>query len=213
MDDDSILEYFDKYVLGWMCSDIGNCIKAKANLAVAALLMTYSENVGALIEGNLGQVGTSESDFNKFLEHMQFKGDSNYYKEFEIKYKDPNATSIQSVNIYKAFRCGLIHEYGPKVPCVIQNHSDDVDHCTEDDPGIGWYVQASRISYSERSDYVPPGNSITQKGFLMFHTNAYFRDFRRALHSIRSKMGTDRDMMDRMKTSLARVFNRKLIIP
>lgn len=212
MDDASIFKYFDKYVLGWMCSDIENCIKAKANLAVAALLMTYSENIGALIEGNLGRLGSSESDFNKFLEHLQFKADRNYYKGFEIKYKDPSSMSIQSVNIYKAFRCGLIHEYAPKVRCVIENHSDSIDHFSEDDPGIGWYVQVSRVTYSERSDYVPPGHSITHKG-LRFHTNAYFRDFKRALHSIRNKMETDQDLMNRIRTSLERVFNRTLIIP
>jgi hypothetical protein len=213
MDNTTVFEYFDKYVLVWMCSDIENCIKAKANVAVAALLMTYTENVGALIGGNLGRLGTSESDFNRFLEQLQFKGNSDYYKGFEIRYTDPGSPDVQSVNIYKAFRCGFIHEYGAKVPCVVENHPDNINHFSDDDPGIGWCAQVSVVyDGSNRSDYVPPQYSIKKK-FLRFHTNAYFRDFKRALHNIRNNMGTDQDLMKRMKISLGRVFNRTLIIP
>ena len=211
MDDKAVFAYFDKYVLAWICSDIPNCIKAKANLAVAALLMAYTEYVGALIGGNLGCLHTSESDFNRCLEQLQFKGNSDYYKGFEIKYKEPGSPDVQSVNIYKAFRCGLIHEYGPKVPCKVDNRPDDVNAFSEDDPGIGWCVEASVVyDGSTRSDYAPPQRSIERK-FLRFHTNAYFRDFKRALHDIRDKMATDKELMTRMKTSIERVLNRTLI--
>lgn len=211
MDDTTVFEYFDKYVLGWMCSDIENCIKAKANVAVATLLMTYTENVGALIEGNLGCLHTSESDFNRCLEQLQFKADSNYYKGFEVKYRDSASTHVQSANIYKAFRCGLIHEYGPKVPCAVQNDPNRTDNVSEDVSGIGWFTQSSVVSdTSSRSDYIPPEYSIKKKT-LIFNTNAYFRDFKRALQSIRNKMATDKELMARMKTSIERVLNRTLI--
>jgi len=214
MDKAAVLDFFRKYVLGWMCSDIENCIKAKANFAVAALLMTYTENTGALIEGHLGLTGTSEKDFNTFLEYFDFKTDSNYYRDFKIKYQDSNSSAVQTANIYKAFRCGLIHEYAPKFPCAIENHSDNIDHFTENDPGIGWCYPAVSInftSYSGSSGYMP---QTTAAGpFLRFHTNAYFRDFKNALSKIFEKISVQQNqiLINNVQTSLDRVLGRKII--
>lgn len=131
-----ILKFFQKYIFEWMYSDIENCIKAKANLVVATILMSYTENIGALIEGNLGEERTSEKNFNEFLKYFEFKGDQNYYQNFKIKYQEADSSVIKEANIYKAFRCGLIHEYSPKIPCIIHNNPDRADHFAEEDAGI-----------------------------------------------------------------------------
>ena len=213
MDKAAVLDFFQKYILGWMCNDIENCIKAKANFAVAALLMTYTENIGVLIEGHLGLTGTGGPDFNKFLEYLDFKGDPNYYRNFEIKYQDSNSPVVQTANIYKAFRCGLIHEYAPKFQCVIENHSDNIYHFTEHDLGIGWCYPVNSSGSIGYSGYIPPTD--TSKPFLRFHTNAYFRDFKNALHKIYDKISVQQDpiLINNVQTSLERIFTRKLIIP
>jgi hypothetical protein len=204
--------FFDQYVFKWMFSDIENCIKAKANFAVAALLMTYTENIGSLIEGNLGLSGTSESDFNKFLEYFDFNDDPFYYKIFKITYHDPNPPKITTANIYRAFRCGLIHEYAPKIPCVVENHSDRVDHYEKNDPGIGWVYPPQDYDISNSSGYVP---LKAGKPYLRFHTNAFYRDFKKAVEKIYKKINAkDSEVIHhKSQISIARVLSRKLIIP
>jgi hypothetical protein len=104
MDKAEVIDFFKQYILGWMCTDIENCIKARANYAVAALLMSYSENVGALIEGHLGLSGKSEKGFNTFLGYLDFNDNWDYYNQFVIKYQESGSTSTQAVGIYRAFR-------------------------------------------------------------------------------------------------------------
>jgi len=209
MDKAEVIDFFKQYILGWMCTDIENCIKARANYAVAALLMSYSENVGTLIEGHLGLSGTSESDFNKFLEYLEFNGDPNYYKDFKIKYQDSGSSSVKTVGIYKAVRCGLIHEYSPKVSCIIENNSDNVDNCRKDDPGIGWQNPGTSSSSMGYSGYMPSVNTTTPT--LRFQTNAYFRDFRNALNKIYRNISIDTVLLNNVRKSLERVSNRKLM--
>ncbi len=60
IDKNFIDNYFKQYIFNFMYPDIGNCIKAKANFAVATLLVAYSEKIGALVNGNLGKSGTSQ---------------------------------------------------------------------------------------------------------------------------------------------------------
>ena len=165
IDKNFICDYFQEYIFNFMYSDISNCIKAKANFAVATLLMVYSEKIGALINGNLGKIRTSELDFNYFLEYLEFKKDTDYYRKFEIDYRDEPSKPIKKLNIYKAFRCGFVHEYFPKIPCIVHNNADNIDHYIEDDVGIGWIQHE--------------GQKI-----LRFHTNAYFRDFKNGIYKI-----------------------------
>ena len=205
-----IIEFFKDYILGWMCKDIGECIKAQANVAVAALLMSYSENVGALIEGHLGLTRTSGPDFRKFLEYLEFNGDPDYYKRFKIKYQDSGSSSVKTMDIYAAFRCGLIHEYVPKVSCIIQNNPDNIDNWNKDDPGIGWHNPPGPSGASGHSGYMP--RVATATAVLRFHTNAYFRDFRNALNRIYKGMSTDSVLLNNVKGSAERVTSRKLII-
>jgi hypothetical protein len=210
MDKAEVIDIFKRYFLVWMCQDIENCIKGKANFAVAALLMSYSENVGALMEGHLGLSRTSAQDFRKFLEHLDFNGNADYYKNFRINYQEPPSSAIKTVDIYTAFRCGLIHEYAPKVSCIIENHSDDINHFEKTDPGIGWHTPGSTNGYSGQSGYMPPTSPKALT--LRFHTNAYFRDFKNALNKIYQNISRDAALLKNIQKSLERVLNRKLII-
>jgi hypothetical protein len=202
--------FFKQYIFGWMCDDIGNCIKAKANLAVAALLMSYTENIGALIEGHLGMEGKSHQDFNAFLKFFEFKGDPNYYIGFKIKYQESNSPNVKEVDIYTAFRCGLIHEYAPKPPCTIENYPDNIDGCTLNDPGIGWVTPETFPDLHRSSGYVRPREGAP---FLRFYTNAYFRDFKNALRKVHEKIFNQHDqiLMKNVKASLERVLGRKIV--
>jgi len=210
MDGAEVIDFFKQYILEWMCNDIGGCIKARANVAVAALLMSYSENVGALIEGHLGLAGTSGADFRKFLEYLEFNGDPDYYKNFQVRYQESPSSAIRSIDIYTAFRCGLIHEYTPKVICVIENNSDNIDNYSKDVPGIGLYNPQSSSGFSGYSGYMP--RPTTTGSALRFHTNAYFRDFRNGLNRIYKDMSTDLGLLNKVKESVERVTSRKLIV-
>ena len=193
-----------------MCTDIENCIKGKANFAVAALLMIYSENVGALIEGHLGLTNTSGLDFRKFLEQLEFNGNPDYYKNFQIRYQESPSSVIKTIDIYTAFRCGLIHEYAPKVTCIIENHSDDINRFERTDPGIGWHTPASPSGSVGYSGYMAPVHP-TRTPALRFHTNAYFRDFRNAVNKIYKNISTDPTLLKNIEISVQRVSNRQLI--
>lgn len=203
--------FFNKYVFDWMFPDIENCIKAHANYAVAALLMIYTENIGSLIEGHLGLSKHAEADFNKFIEYFEFKSDSNYYKNFQVNYKESGSSSIHKANIYKAFRCGFIHEYAPKFPCEVVNHSDRIDHCTADEPGIGWVNPPPEYDTSSSSGYVP---LKAGKPHLKFHTNAYFRDFKSAANRVYDRISKVKDptLISTGEISLKRVLGRTLEI-
>jgi hypothetical protein len=210
MSKNDISEFFSRHILGWMCNDIEKCIKVGANFAVAALLMSYTENIGAFIAGHLGLEGTSEGDFKEFLGYFEFKGNSNYYFDFKIRYQESNSSGVKEVDIYKAFRCGLIHEYAPKIPCAIENHSEKIDHFSADDAGIGWVTPDVFPDAHRSSGYIRPQEG---KPFLRFHTNAYFRDFKNALHKVQEKIFAQNDhlLTNNSKTSLDRVLGRKIV--
>ncbi len=194
VDKDFILDYFQKFIFGSMYTDLENCIKVKTNFAVAALLMSYTENFGGLIAGNLGVIGHSKADFNAFLEYFSFKDDAAYYKDFKIKFLEENQK--KEIGIYEAFRCGLIHEGLPKLPRIIHNNADNVGHYVETDAGIGWIMHEGHET-------------------LRFHTNAYYRDFKNAVDKVFRKVFIHNDpgITTKIENSLKRVFGRELIIP
>ena len=195
IDKNFILDYFQQYIFGFIFSDVENCIKARANFSVACLLMSYTEHIGALIQGNLGISGKSKSDFNHFLEYMNFQDNNNYYKDFKIKFKDDQGKE-KEVGIYEAFRCGLIHEYFPKVKSIIHNNPDRVDHCIDNDSGIGWIEHDGQQT-------------------LRFHTNAYYRDFKKAVDKVFRQIFVQNDsgIICKTEQSLKRIFERELILP
>lgn len=195
-----ILSYFNQFVFNFIYRDLENCINARANFLVAQALMSYTEYIGALINGHLGISSHSEEDFNKLLEYFDWNGDGTYYQNFEIRYKETStSTRINNLNIYKAFRCGLIHEYLPKLPATIHNNPEKLhvgkifDYCIDKDQGIGW---------------IPEGGNLV----LRFHTNAYFRDFKKAIDKVVKKISdNDPEIISNITTSLERIYSRELI--
>ncbi len=195
IDKNFILDYFKEYIFGFMYNDIENCIKAKANFAVATLLMAYSEKIGALISGNLGKSGSSKSDFNLFLEYLEFNGNKNHYKDFKIEYREESIKPIKTIHIYEAFRCGFIHEYFPKLPCEVINNPNNINDFSKDDTGINWVEDNGQKK-------------------LRFHTNAYFRDFKNAIDKIYKQIFIQNDpgIIINIEKSLKRIIDRELII-
>ena len=199
-------DFFQKYLLGWMCTDIEKCITATANLGVAALLMTYTENIGSIIAGHLGLSGHSRADFNNFLEYFEFNGDPKYYKDFRIKYRETKSSSTRETDIYEAFRCGLVHEYAPKFLCSVANNPIATP-IPPGAPGVSITATFSPMGYS---GYIPPQPGKPQ---LLFYTNAYYRDFKNALDKVYKIISnkTDPNLIQNCQTSLERIFERELV--
>lgn len=195
IDKNSVLDYFTNYIHGFMFNDIENSINAKANFAVATLLLSYTENIGSLISGHLGLKNHSYKDFNKMIEYFDFNGDTNYYKNFKIEYRADKSSPIEELDIYTAFRCGFIHEYFPKLPCMVQNNQP-VDYCLDSEAGIHWYDDSGVIR-------------------LRFHNNAYYRDLKKAVDKIFRQIFIQNDPSITSNTikSLERVTDRVLITP
>lgn len=136
----------------------------------------------------------SYSDFNKMLEYFDFQGDPNYYKDFRIKYKENSNTIEEELDIYTAFRCGFIHEYFPKLPCIVHNNHQ-IDYVLESEAGIHWYDDGKGKK-------------------LRFHTNGYYRDFKNAIDKIKDAVENQKDsrLIDNITKSLERITSRVLII-
>lgn len=201
-----IQDFFQKYLLGWMCTDIEKCITARANLGVAALLMTYTENIGSIIAGNLGLSRHSHPDFNKFLEYFEFNGDPKYYKDFRIKYRETISAPVREADIYEAFRCGLIHEYAPKLRCSVAN-DPTATPVQPGVPGVAVIITTPPMGFS---GYNPPQPGKPQ---LSFYTNAYYRDFKNALNKVYNIISnqTDPNLIQNCQASLERIFERELV--
>lgn len=195
MDKQDVLKFLQDYVYGFMYNDINNCIQVGANFGVATLLLSYTENMGSLINGHLGLKNKSHEDFDKMLEYFDFQGDQNYYKDFRIKYKEDSSKQAEELDIYTAFRCGFIHEYFPKLPCIVHNNPQ-IDYVLESEAGIHWYDDG-------------------QEKRLRFHTNAYYRDFKNAIDKIKKNVEdqTGTTLTENIIKSLERITSRVLVIP
>jgi hypothetical protein len=68
LSDSEIEGFFSSVVEIWIYNDIANCIRAKANFAVALALMSYTEFLGGLYSGKLGLKNESRSNFNNGME-------------------------------------------------------------------------------------------------------------------------------------------------
>src|SRR3989338_8489128 len=94
--DKEIKDFFDRYVLGWMYSDVGICEKHGANFGGVALICTYIDFMGKLYLG-IESDSQSKERFVRFLEDF-----------FDKKYKP------FSEFIYSDYRCGLLHQFFPR---------------------------------------------------------------------------------------------------
>jgi len=186
---EQIIDYFDEYIFGFIFHYIEQCIHAKANYVVALALLSYTEYIGGLITGNLGKSNESKTNFNGALEYFECDGDKNYYKNFKVKYIDENNKG-SDIDIYKIFRCGLVHEYFVKGDSFVHN---EPSYLPREDKGISFV-------------------NIEGKTRLRFHCNAYFRDFRNAVMKYYKLLVIDKDpnLLKNFNDALDRVGARKI---
>lgn len=196
---EEIEKYFKEYIFGFIFNDIQNCIKSKANYAVALLLLSYTEFIGGLINGTIGLQGKSQEQFNKALEYFDWSGDEKYYKNFKQKYRDTDF-QIKEGNIYTLFRCGLAHEYFIKGDSFVYNNPDGY----RDDKGI---------FYCEGCIDNDAGVQVID-GRLRFHTNAYFRDFKNAVQKYYEKLIEEKDqnLLNAYNSARDRISVREILM-
>lgn len=186
---EQIIDYFDEYIFGFIFHDIEQCIHAKANYVIALALLSYTEYMGGLITGNLGESDKSKENFNKALEYFKCDDGGNYYTDFQVIYTDKNNES-RKADIYKIFRCGLVHEYFVKGDSFVHN---EPSYLPKEDKGIGFV-------------------DIKGQKRLRFHCNAYFRDFRNAVMKYYKLLVIDKDpnLLNNFNKALDRVDARKI---
>lgn len=104
-----ISDFFKEYIFGFIYHDIDAAIDGKANFLAVLGLLAYTEFIGSLITGNLGNSVKCKNNFDEFINRFF----DNNYKEL-----------LQKVNLYNKTRCGLVHEYFIKGPSVIVMHKN-----------------------------------------------------------------------------------------
>ena len=92
---EQIKDFFKEYVFGFMCGDIKKAMEQGCNFLSALGLVAYTEIMGRLVTGTLGERGYSKESFCSFLKYMGEK-----YVELDRLY-----------DLYTKVRCGLVHEY------------------------------------------------------------------------------------------------------
>ena len=97
--DKVIKDFFDRYVFGWMYSDVGICEKYGANFGGVALICAYVDFMGKLYLGIVEDWG-AEKRFLGFMNNF-----------FDDKYKP------FSKFIYSDYRCGLLHQFFSQKGC------------------------------------------------------------------------------------------------
>jgi hypothetical protein len=95
---EAVQTFFQTYVFGFIFRDIETAINGRANYLAALGLVAYTEFMGGLIDGTLGQTGKSKQRFYSFWRRM-----------------GPPYQSLQTqralVKIYSHVRSGLVHSY------------------------------------------------------------------------------------------------------
>ncbi|OGO06635.1 MAG: hypothetical protein A2Y92_05360 [Chloroflexi bacterium RBG_13_57_8] len=182
---DDIKDHFKTFIFGFIFTDINNCIQARANYVVALALLSYTEYLGALIKGKIGN--SSGADFEATLKYFPIEYRS-LKNALVIQYFDKNGNPLLDKNgnpkkekgIYGLFRCGLAHEYFIKGLGIVNNNENG-------------YADPRRIGI-ELKDISPnePLYKISHKRFI-FYTNEYFRDFQCAVNKIYKNLLDDFD--------------------
>ena len=218
-----LIEFFQGYI-GFLVPDIEKCIEATANFTVASNLMSYTENIGALINGHLGRRGFAGVDFDSFLSYLDFNGDDNYYIDLNLEFEetDENGNIITvgggtNSDMYIALRCGLVHEYAPKTPCIIYNNADRVDNYelnTELRSRYNSQYPNNRPGVEIVTSSTVVGSYPTGAKFLLINNNAYFRDFKNAINKIEEKINLASihdEILIKINTSCDRILSRRLV--
>jgi hypothetical protein len=99
-----IAKFFDEVVFGFIYHDLEAAISGKANYLAALGLVAYTEFMGGLLSGDVGDPEKSEGHFKGFLARMG----PEYAKRADA--------------IYEQCRQGLLHQYFMRVESAVQMH-------------------------------------------------------------------------------------------
>jgi hypothetical protein len=103
--------FFNEYIFGFIYRDVEAAIKAKANYLVALGLVAYTEFMGGLVGGTLGQSGHSRERFYEFFDLL-----GPAYKSVRKK--------REVTKVYTNIRCGLAHAYFIDQDSVVKMSAD-----------------------------------------------------------------------------------------
>jgi hypothetical protein len=104
--------FFTEYIFGYIYRDIEAAINAKANYLVALGLVAYTEFMGGLVAGTLGQSRHSKERFYKFFDLL-----GPAYKSVRQK--------REVTKVYTNIRCGLAHAYFIDQDSVVKMSADE----------------------------------------------------------------------------------------
>ena len=199
---DELSTYFDEVIDRIVYPEIERCIKSDARYIAALALLSYTEFIGALINGHLGSRGTSECDFNAALEYFPTRywdADS----ELKVEYVDGNGVKLVDKGIYSLFRCGLAHEV------LIKGNSGIVNdpNWRDDNTRIGVTVMSNVLRINKEGEC-----EESEEKILVFYVNEYFRDFKMAVEKIRERLfkHSDTALLERFDRGLDIIFSRKI---
>lgn len=157
MSDDEVRALFAERFLGWIVNDVTSAIQTANNFMVAQSLMSYIEVLGGVVTGKGAMERQASRNFNAAIRLFP-QGYRDLDQNLEVLKPDGTTTT----GIYSVFRCGLIHEYAAKGPCVVFNNPDGTTPAHE---GLRVELHHGR-------------------NFVAIHNNALFRDFRAALEQV-----------------------------
>lgn len=184
MTNEEIDSYFNEYIDGFMFGDIRSCVAAKANFGVALMLLSYTEHLGALADGNLGVKGKSRESFNVGLSLMSWKQDANYYKNFRINLSHNESSKL--VEPYEVFRCGFSHEYFAKGLAMVANDPEGAND--PETPGYGW--KGPRLFFCTNSFARDLRAGFTRLKELVLAGGAYRTNFEASFSRVMNQIAT-----------------------
>ena len=165
--------FFDDYVFGYMCKDIQRELdlassgKNAGNFLSALGLLCYTEFMGGIMRGT-HKPGNSGKNFNAFLNLMGAE-----YVKF-----------TQTCDVYKVFRCGLVHEYFSKQTCTIimLNSSQKEIVIQGNQQPASWMIPDETIELP-----VNVGIGQATNGNHYFIVEKYLEDFQKACRKLLSE--------------------------
>lgn len=159
-----IRSFFRYFVRGCMYPDMETAIEGGASTLAALGLSVYTEILGGLVTGKLGEDRQNRLNFEAFL--IRYMGEP--YRELVMRKQD---------NIYRLVRCGLVHEYSLKGGA--QGAMVVIDEPCDCKCGIFF------------EDVEEAGNRVR---CMRFSVPQYFSDFKRGANRYQRQLVADRDL-------------------
>lgn len=124
--------FFREYIFGFIYHDVEAAIQGKANYLAALGLVVYTEFMGGLVSGGLGEKGRSRERFYAFFNRLG------------PEYEDVGKRR-ELVKIYGNVRCGLAHAYFIDQDSVVKmtiggGHGETCGIEVEPATGTVWFI-------------------------------------------------------------------------